>query len=85
MTPPPPPDNWNIDRLDTERMQAVAAFGLTERQAHFLVTVMVHAGVFLERQYCAFAGIRTCSAQPPGVEAVTVLGSNLPPAIARSI
>lgn len=44
MTLPPPPENWNIDRLTTERMQAVAAFGFTERQAHFLVTVMVHAG-----------------------------------------
>ena len=29
-------------------------FGLTHRQREFLVTVMVHAGCFLERQYCAF-------------------------------
>jgi hypothetical protein len=36
---------------------AVAGFGLSERQARFLVTVMVYSGVFLERQYCAFAGI----------------------------
>jgi len=35
----------------------VAAFGFTERQARFLVTVMIHSGVFVERQYCAFAGI----------------------------
>ncbi len=41
-----------------ERVRAVSAFGFTERQARFLVTVMVHSGVFLERQYCAFAGIR---------------------------
>jgi hypothetical protein len=27
------PDNWRFDRLATERAQAVAAFGLTERQA----------------------------------------------------
>jgi hypothetical protein len=33
---------------------AVAGFGFTERQARFLVTVMVYSGVFLERQYCAF-------------------------------
>ena len=32
-------------------------FGFTERQARFLVTVMLHSGVFVERQYCAFAGI----------------------------
>ena len=40
-----------------ERVQGVARFGFTERQARFLVHVMVYAGVFLERQYCAFAGI----------------------------
>src|SRR5262249_12564805 len=32
--------------------------GFTERQAAFLVTVMLHAGVCVRRQYCAFAGIR---------------------------
>jgi len=31
--------------------------GLTERQVRFLVTVMLHAGVCLGRQYCAFAGL----------------------------
>lgn len=36
---------------------AVAAFGFTERQARFLVTVMQHSGVCLLRQYTAFAGI----------------------------
>ena len=36
---------------------AIAAFGFTERQARFLVHVLVHAGVFVERQYRAFAGI----------------------------
>jgi hypothetical protein len=40
-----------------DRVQAVARFGFTERQARFLVHVMVYSGVFLERQYCAFAGI----------------------------
>ncbi|MBW8868222.1 MAG: hypothetical protein JF610_12995 [Acidobacteria bacterium] len=48
---------WNIDALTVDRTQAVAAFGFTERQARFLVTVMLHSGVFVERQYCAFAGI----------------------------
>jgi hypothetical protein len=45
------------DSVREDRVQAVAAFGLTERQARFLVTVMVYAGAFLERQYRAFAGI----------------------------
>lgn len=57
MTLPPPPRAWNIDELTVDRTQAVAAFGFTERQARFLVTVMLHSGVFVERQYCAFAGI----------------------------
>jgi len=51
------PGNRRFDRLATERTQAVAAFGLTERQARFLVEVMIHSGVFVERQYCRFAGI----------------------------
>lgn len=41
-----------------QRVQAVAAKGFTQRQARFLVTVMVHSGVCLRRHYCAFAGIR---------------------------
>ena len=57
MTLPPPPRAWNIDELTVDRTQAVAAFGFTERQARFLATVMLHSGVFVERQYCAFAGI----------------------------
>jgi hypothetical protein len=40
-----------------DRVDAVARFGFTERQARFLVSVMVYSGVFLNRQYCAFAGI----------------------------
>lgn len=43
--------------VQEERVQAIARFGFTERQARFLVHVMVYAGVFLERQYRAFAGI----------------------------
>jgi hypothetical protein len=40
-----------------ERVSAVGALGLTERQARFLVEVMLHSGVFVGRQYAAFAGI----------------------------
>src|SRR4029453_3616240 len=54
---PPAPENWDIDRLTAERTEAVTAFGFTERQARFLVEVLIHSGVFVERQYCAFAGI----------------------------
>ena len=42
----------HVDPVD-----AVASFGLTTRRARFLVTVMLHAGVFVGRQYCTFAGI----------------------------
>src|SRR4051812_7927874 len=40
-----------------DRVEAVVEFGFTERQARFLVTVMLHSGVCLLRQYAAFAGI----------------------------
>jgi hypothetical protein len=40
-----------------ERMQAVAKQGFTERQARFLTTVMLHAGVCVPRQYARFCGI----------------------------
>ena len=46
-----------LDSVRPTRVAAVTGFGFTERQARFLVTVMVHSGVFLERHYCAFAGI----------------------------
>jgi hypothetical protein len=57
MTLPPAPDRWTIELSNAERMEAVAAFGFTERQARFLLNVLLHSGVFVERQYCAFAGI----------------------------
>lgn len=57
MNLPLPPDKWDIDRLTEERAEAVSAFGFTERQARFLVEVLIHSGVFVERQYCGFAGI----------------------------
>jgi hypothetical protein len=42
-----------------ERVDAVLSHttGVTERQASFLVTVMLYSGVCMDRQYCAFAGI----------------------------
>jgi hypothetical protein len=39
-----------------DRVKAVARFGFTDRQARFLVTVMLHAGVCVPRQYARFAG-----------------------------
>ena len=43
--------------LTTERAKVLVPFGLTERHAHFLATVMVHSGLFVGRQYAAFACI----------------------------
>ena len=53
------PREWG-DSIKAERVEALRAFGFTERQARFLVTVLVHSGVFIARQYAAFA------VQPPG-------------------
>lgn len=41
-----------------QRVQAVVAEGFSERHARFLVLVLVHAGVFLRRQYAAHEGVR---------------------------
>jgi hypothetical protein len=40
-----------------ERVQAVADYGFTERQARFLVLVMRHSGLCVKRQYAEFARI----------------------------
>lgn len=40
-----------------ERVRAVRNMGFTDRQAGFLVTVMLYAGVCLGRHYCTFARI----------------------------
>src|SRR5262245_14093691 len=40
-----------------QRVQAVSEYGFTPRQAAFLTTVMLHAGVCLPRQYTTFCGI----------------------------
>jgi hypothetical protein len=39
-----------------DRVKAVSEFGYTERQARFVVTVMLHSGVCVPRQYAEFAG-----------------------------
>ena len=48
------PRNPRFDSVNERRVNALAGFGFTQRQREFLVAVMVHAGCFLERQYCAF-------------------------------
>src|SRR5438067_12571792 len=39
------------------RIGMLMRFGFTERQARFLVHVLVFSGVFIERQYRAFTGL----------------------------
>ena len=51
------PDGLSADQATIERTKVLVPFGLTERQAHFLAPVMLHSGVFVGRQYAAFAGI----------------------------
>jgi hypothetical protein len=50
-------DVLRFDQAATERSKLLAPFGFTERQGRFLATVMLHSGVFVGRQYAAFAGI----------------------------
>jgi len=57
MNLPSPPDRWTIEIANAARINAIASFGFTERQARFLLNVLLHSGVFVERQYCSFAGI----------------------------
>ena len=47
----------SADAFPVEAARTVTPFGLTDRQTRFLVTVMLHSGVFVGRQYAAFAGI----------------------------
>jgi hypothetical protein len=56
MTPELPP-RWTVSAILAERAKLLMPFGFTERQARFLALVLQHTGVFVERQYCAFAGI----------------------------
>ena len=41
-----------------ERVRALESFRFTPRQARFLVTVALHGGYCLRRQYTAFAGVQ---------------------------
>ena len=54
---PRAPQGWTLEQANADRQRAIAAFGFTDRQARFLLEVLLHSGVFLERQYCQFAGI----------------------------
>jgi hypothetical protein len=49
---------WGFRDLVPERAANLQPLGFTERQARFLVTVMLHSGVFLERQYCRFVNLQ---------------------------
>ncbi len=40
-----------------ERVTDIEPHGFTDRQSRFLVTVMLHSGVCMVRQYCAFSNI----------------------------
>jgi hypothetical protein len=40
-----------------ERVVAIKPKGFTDRQARFLVTVLLHSGVCMVRHYCSFSGI----------------------------
>ncbi|MGE3512204.1 MAG: hypothetical protein AB7N65_25350, partial [Vicinamibacterales bacterium] len=50
------PPNRTFDSVSASRVSALRDYGLSLRQRQFLVTVMVHSGCFLERQYCTFTG-----------------------------
>ena len=43
-------DVLKADEATAERAKVLVRFGLTERQARFLATVMLHSGVFVGRQ-----------------------------------
>ena len=47
----------NDDGPSAQCARTLTSFGLTDRQARFLLIVMRHAGVFVGRHYAAFAGI----------------------------
>ena len=45
-----------VGQAPEDRIKAVADFGFTERQARFIVTVMLNGGVCVPRQYAEFVG-----------------------------
>jgi hypothetical protein len=50
-------DTFRAEQEATEPAKVFVPFGLTERHARFLATVMLHSGVFVGRQFATFAGI----------------------------
>jgi hypothetical protein len=50
-------DTLRADQPTTEDVKVLLPFGLSQRQARFLGSVMLQSGVFVRRQYAAFAGI----------------------------
>ncbi len=50
-------DHLNFRDVVLDQSHHLCSRGFTERQARFLATVMAHSGVFVERQYCRFAGV----------------------------
>ena len=50
-------DHLNFRDVVLEQSHHLCSRGFTERLARFLATVMAHSGVFVERQYCRFAGV----------------------------
>ena len=50
-------DVWAFRDVVARQAPELLREGFTERQTRFLTTVMAHGGVFVERQYCRFAGI----------------------------
>ncbi len=63
-----------VSAAQSERADALVGAGLTARQARFLVTVMLHSGVFVGRQYAAFAGITHGQKVHDFIRKLTTLG-----------
>ena len=59
------PRNPTFDSVSQSRVNALAGFAFTPRQQEFLVTVMVHAGCFLERQVPARSLVRRAAKTVP--------------------
>jgi hypothetical protein len=47
----------SYESVRPSRVEAVRQLGFSQRQATFLAHVLVFSGVFMERQYCRFAGL----------------------------
>jgi hypothetical protein len=58
-------DVWGFRDLVPERATNIQCLGFTDRQARFLVTVMLHSGVFLERHYVESPIMRSTATERP--------------------